>query len=44
VYTSHGYTRSEAIQHSSAERADCHDGVENAPGSVFPDAPRRLET
>ena len=44
VFTSYGYTKSEATRHGVADQAECHDFGHDAAGSVFPDDPQQVPT
>ena len=42
TYSGYGYTETAAIQHGTADEADCDDEGPDACGSVFPDDPRQV--
>jgi len=42
IYTSYGYTDRQPKKFANAGEADCHDVGRDAPGSVFPAAPRQV--
>ena len=41
-YTSYGYTDRDATRHAVVDKAECHDEGKDAPGSVFPENPKRV--
>lgn len=42
VYVGYAFTQRAASRHGTAERADCHDVGEDAPGNVFPEDPQTV--